>query len=95
MTVGDSVRVTGTVDEFNNLTEITSVTSVLVCSSGNPLPAAITYDLPEPTDGDFERVENMLVTFPETLTVSGNFNLGRFGELVLSSDGQQVPPECR
>jgi hypothetical protein len=30
----------------------------------------------------------MLVTFTDTLTVSGNFTLGRFGELVLSSEGR-------
>jgi predicted extracellular nuclease len=86
--VGDDATVTGTVDEFNNLTEINSVTLVVTNSSGNPLPTVTVYDLPEPVDGDFERVENMLVSFPETLTVSGNFNLGHFGELVLSSDGR-------
>ncbi len=37
--VGDSVVVTGTVLEFNTLTEIASVTNITVVSSNNPLPA--------------------------------------------------------
>jgi predicted extracellular nuclease len=84
---GDRVRTTGTVAETFNNTQLVP-TSITVCSTGNPLPAATAYDLPEPVNNDLERVENMLVTFPETLTVSGNFGQGRFGELVLSSDGR-------
>jgi len=89
VSVGDRVRVTGTVDEFNTLTEITSVTSVLVCTTGNPLPAATVVDLPEAVNNDLERYENMFTVIPETLTVTGNFDLGRFGEVVLSSDGRE------
>ena len=86
--VGDRVRVTGMVAEAFNNTQITP-TSITVCSTGNPLPPPVSYDLPEPVNNDLERVENMLVTFPETLTVTGNFGLGRFGELVLSSEGRE------
>ncbi len=84
---GDRVRITGTVAETFNNTQITP-TSIIVCSTGNMLPTAVDYDLPEPVNNDLERVENMLVRFPETLTVTGNFGLGRFGEAVLSSDGR-------
>ena len=84
---GDRVRITGSISESFNNTQITP-TSVLVCSTGNSLPAPTVYDLPEPVNNDLERVENMLVTFPETLTVTGNFSEGRFGELVLSADGR-------
>jgi predicted extracellular nuclease len=86
--VGDRVRVTGTVSEQFNNTQINPASAVVVCSTGNPLPPPVSYDLPEPVNNDLERVENMLVTFPETLTVTGNFTLGRFGEAVLSSDGR-------
>jgi predicted extracellular nuclease len=86
--VGDRVRVSGTVSEQFNNTQLNPVTSVTVCSTGNPPPLATAYDLPEPVNNDLERVENMLVAFPETLTVTGNFTLGRFGEAVLSSDGR-------
>jgi len=42
---GDIVRVTGTVSEFNGMTEIT-VSGVTVVSTGNALPAAVAIDLP-------------------------------------------------
>jgi predicted extracellular nuclease len=85
--VGDRVRITGTVAETFNNTQIASP-SVVICSTGGAIPSSANYDLPEPVDGDLERVENMLVTFPEPLTVTGNFGEGRFGEVVLSSEGR-------
>jgi predicted extracellular nuclease len=42
--VGDEVRVTGTVAEFNGLTEITSVTYLAPIDTGNTLPTAVTLD---------------------------------------------------
>ncbi len=48
--VGDKVRVRGTVVEFGNagatLTELSSVTTALVCASAQPLPDASVLDLP-------------------------------------------------
>jgi predicted extracellular nuclease len=85
--VGDRVRVNGTVSEAFNNTQI-APSSVQVCSTGNTLPAPTVVDLPEAVNNDLERFENMLTTFPETLTVTGNFTWGRFGELVLSADGR-------
>lgn len=88
VSVGDRVRVTGQVTEFNTMTEINNVTSTQVCSTGNSLPSATVYDLPEPTLNDLERVEGMRVTFPEALSVTGNNLQGRFGEVMLASDGR-------
>ncbi len=39
-----------------------------------------------------ERHEGMLVHFAQELTVSGNQNLPRFGELVLSANGRIFVP---
>ncbi|MBE2271659.1 MAG: ExeM/NucH family extracellular endonuclease [Anaerolinea sp.] len=90
--VGDQVQVTGVVTEFSSsgttLTEIATLTSVIVCSTGNPLPPATTLDLPA-TNATREALENMLVTIPETLTVTENFNLDRFGEIELIANGRQ------
>lgn len=44
--VGDKVRLTGTVDEFFDLTEINNITDVTVISSGNTLPTATNVSLP-------------------------------------------------
>jgi predicted extracellular nuclease len=88
--VGDFVTVTGVATEFNGLTEVGSVTSIVVESSGNPLPAATAISLPS-TEAERETVEGMLVTFPQDLTISEFFNFDRFGEIVLS-DGRQFQP---
>ena len=80
--VGDEVAVIGRATEFNTLTEIDFVTAIEVCGQA-AVPAATAYSLPEPSNGDLERVEGMLVTIPQTLTVQQNFFLGRFGQLTL------------
>ncbi len=92
---GDVVRVQGTVVEFNSgaitLTELASVTRVLVCAGG----AAVTPSqvaLPFATTSVPERYEGMLIETTQDLTVSETFGLGRFGELVLSSGGRLLNP---
>ena len=96
---GDLVEITGTVDEFFGETQIDTVTSVKVLSSGNSLPTAaeITFpvaDIVINPDGqknaDLEAYEGMLVTIPnsEDLVVSDLFTLGRFGEVGLTAGGR-------
>lgn len=91
VSVGDVVRVTGTVVEFNELTEISPVTNVQLCSSGQPLPP-IVLDLPVAATNDQEQYEGMYVTIPETLTVDQNFFQGRYGQVTLSADGRMYNP---
>ena len=90
---GDLVRVHGTVTEFNGLTEINSVSSLLPCSTGNALPAYTSVNLPVTSVNDFERYEGMLVRFPQALVISEYFNYDRFGELVIALplDGETRP----
>src|SRR5690606_3927762 len=85
--VGDLVRVTGTVAEFNDLTELTTITSVVVCASGVSLPTPATVELPLASVGDLERYEGMRVTFPQALLISEYFNFDRYGEIVLTLPG--------
>ncbi|GAA1657507.1 ExeM/NucH family extracellular endonuclease [Nonomuraea maheshkhaliensis] len=87
---GDRVLVSGRAIEFNGWTELSPVTAVDVCGTGKV--KAQSYRLP--SDG-LEPVENMLLTFPQPLTVSEHFNLGRFGEVVLSSQGRLFQPTDR
>jgi len=93
--VGDKVRVTGTVAEFvstgSSLTQLAS-TTVSVLSNNNPLPTTIDIDLPVTAASDLERYEGMLVRFPEPLTVTEHFQLGRFGQVVLSANGRLITP---
>ncbi len=93
--VGDYVQLRGTVREFasgsGTLTELEALSSLTLCESGvlvEPTP----IDLPVSEVGDLERYEGMLVTFPQTLSVSEVFNLARFGEITLSAGGRLYHP---
>ncbi|WKZ44184.1 MAG: ExeM/NucH family extracellular endonuclease [Anaerolineales bacterium] len=89
--VGDRVRIQGTVDEFNSLTELKNVTNFLNCASGNPLPTAATLSLPVTAVTDFEAYEGMRVTFPQALVISEYFNFDQYGEIVLTSERHLTP----
>lgn len=84
---GDRVLVTGRAVEFNGLTELSPVTAVDVCGTGAIAPAPV--DLP---GAAFEPLENVAVTFPEPLTATEHFQLGRFGEVTVSADGRLFQP---
>lgn len=80
---GDVVRVTGTASEFSGLTQLSNVSAVEVCGSGASVTSSV-VTLPVSVLSDFEAYEGMRVSFPQTLHVTENFNLGRFGSLSLS-----------
>ncbi len=67
--LGDNVTVTGTVAEYNNLTEISPVSSAVVVSQNNPLPdpAEITTQ-----DANTEAYEGVLVKIMNVSCVSGS-----------------------
>jgi uncharacterized repeat protein (TIGR01451 family) len=91
---GQQVRVTGSVSENFNLTEITASTagSVVITDAGNHLaevtPAPIDLPVAGVVDDFYEARESMLVNFVDTLTVSEYFELGRFGHLELFEGGR-------
>jgi predicted extracellular nuclease len=91
--VGDRVRVTGTVVEFNGLTELSSVSAVDVCGTGTVNTAKVRLPLDSGTT--LESLEGVLVTFPQELTVSEVYNLGRYGEMTLSAKGRLFQPTDR
>ncbi|SDX74772.1 hypothetical protein SAMN05661080_01034 [Modestobacter sp. DSM 44400] len=90
---GDTVGVTGEALEFGGQTQIVSSNDVQVCTDLPlvQLPAPALLDLPA-DDADRERLEGMLVSPVDALTVSEVFGLTRFGELVLSQGGVLVQP---
>lgn len=88
--LGDRVTVTGTVGEFQGQTQI-SASAVTVAGSGATVtPAEIV--LPVPSADYLERYEGMLARAAQTLTVTEAFQLGRFGEIVVSSGGRLAQP---
>lgn len=88
--VGDKVRVSGTVAETFNLTQITP-TSVTVCASNQTLPALTGIGLPLGSLTELEAVEGMLVSAPQILTVNETYALGRYGQVLLA-DGRLPQP---
>ena len=90
--LGDGVQVTGIVAESFALTQIGDVTDITVVSSGNPMPTMAEIMLSNEAT-DFEAIEGMRFRLSsgiedEEITVIENFNLGRFGEIVVSAGTQ-------
>jgi predicted extracellular nuclease len=92
--IGDKVRVTGTVAEFtsgtsSSLTQLTSLTNVTNLGAST-LPTVTNIQLPVTSVTDLERYEGMLVNISAgsgNLTVTENYQLGRYGQVVLAADG--------
>ncbi|HOV31465.1 MAG TPA: ExeM/NucH family extracellular endonuclease, partial [Anaerolineaceae bacterium] len=82
--VGDHVRVTGKATEYNGLTELSPVSQIQVCGTGNSI-SPTEFTLPADSLLDFERLEGMLVTIPQELVISEYYNFDRYGEIVLAT----------
>lgn len=89
VSVGQLVRVTGTAGENQGQTQV-SASSIEVCGTGTVTPTDV--QLPFASATEAERWEGMLVRLPQTLTVTEHFQLGRFGQVVLSVGGRQAQP---
>jgi predicted extracellular nuclease len=91
--LGNTVAVTGTSDEFGGQTQLTAREDVDVCDEGSvaDLPTATPLDLPA-DHAARERLEGMLVSPVDGLTVSEVCDLTSFGELTLSEGGLLVQP---
>jgi len=87
--VGDLVRIRGSVTEYFNLTELNNVTDFAVCGSG--VATAADVNMPVSSIDALEAYEGMLVTFPQTLYIAEYFNFDRYGEIVLSTERQFQP----
>ena len=87
--LGDLVTVSGTAAEFQDQTQI-SATQVTGCGTGTVGTTDVT--LPVPSATYLERFEGMLVRMPQTLYVTEHFQLGRFGQVVMSSGGRVFQP---
>ncbi|HEX5635985.1 MAG TPA: ExeM/NucH family extracellular endonuclease, partial [Gammaproteobacteria bacterium] len=90
--VGDVVRVRGVVSESFGLTTLSSVSSIDVCATNaTVLPTSVHLPF-DPATNNAEWFEGMQVVLPQTLTVSENYNLGRYGEVVVSSGNRLMIP---
>ncbi|MEV6596493.1 ExeM/NucH family extracellular endonuclease [Actinoplanes sp. NPDC051346] len=90
VTVGDSVRVTGKVTEFQGLTEITGP---VVTKLDTPLPAAQAAALPWTqltTDAQKEAHEGELVAPHGTFTVTDNYDSNFYGSFTLAAGDEPL-----
>lgn len=90
--VGDKVRLTGKVTEFYDLTEIKDLSEVTVVSHVAALPTAVDVQLPMASDTEYEKYEGMLVKFSQKLVTTEVYNLGKYGEVLLSSTDRLWQP---
>ena len=79
---GDRVQVSGRVSEYKGQTQISSPQEIKILSPGAPL-APQTIELSAATN--WESLEDMLVRFPQTLVVTAQNDLPRYGTLKLST----------
>jgi predicted extracellular nuclease len=90
---GQVVRALGMATEYYDLTELSGIVTgnLIACPyTGVASPATVT--LPVASLGDWERWEGMLVSLPQTLYATDNYNLGRYGEVELSVEGRLYAP---
>ena len=90
VSLGDVVYVTGTAGEFQDQTQISNVTAITKCGTGTVTPVDVTFPVASATF--LEQYEGMLVRLPQTLSVTEHFQLGRFGQVVLSAEGKLPQP---
>ena len=89
VSLGDVVRVTGTAGENQGQSQI-SVGTIVKCGTGTVTPTDVTFPV---ASVDFlEQYEGMLVRLPQTMYVTEHFQLGRFGQVVISVDGRLQQP---
>jgi predicted extracellular nuclease len=89
VSLGDVVRVTGTAGENQGQSQI-SVGTIVKCGTGSV--AATDVAFPVAAADSLEQYEGMLVRLPQTMYVTEHFQLGRFGQVVLSSGGRLQQP---
>jgi uncharacterized repeat protein (TIGR02059 family) len=94
ITVGDTVRVSGTVSEYQKQSQLSSLTAFSVVTDradASALPAPVQVTLPVAESFDWESVEGMRVevrsgTTDGKLVVTDTYVLGRYGSVTLTSD---------
>ncbi len=90
VSAGDVVGVRGSAEDYQDQTQIGSVAAIERCGSGTVAPT--TVKLPVPSTDYYERYEGMLVRYEQTLYVTEHYQLGRFGQVTVSSGDRLRQP---
>lgn len=89
-TAGDLVHVTGKVEEKYGQTQLTQSGAIAVCAN-NQTVTPVTLTLPVDSPNTFAAYEGMRVRLPQTLNVTDNYELGRYGSVMLSNGRLRTP----
>ncbi len=90
LTVGGRVRLAGSVNEFEGMTQISDLTGITTCAGVATPPQPVPLNLP--FEKLPEHLEGMLVSF-SGLTVNGTFQLGRHGSVALAEGRRMTPTQ--
>ncbi|MEZ4607186.1 MAG: ExeM/NucH family extracellular endonuclease [Deinococcales bacterium] len=90
--LGQEIAVMGKVLERNELTQIAAKEIILCEETPRKILARPLLLNSLVSISDYEALEGMLITFPERLYVSEVYNLGRYGEVLLSAMGRLYHP---
>ncbi len=90
--IGDAVRLTGTVAEYNGLTELevtstAGLTKLPAAGVVQPVPATLTFPR---TDAQRESLESMLVAPQGDYTVADNYTTNQYGEVTLATGTKRL-----
>ena len=92
LAIGDLVQVTGTPSDFFDMSQIVPSDDGVVVIPGGGAVSAAALDLPAVgstvSSSTFESLEGMKVEFTDTLYVSEYFQLGRYGQIMLTQGGR-------
>ena len=90
--LGDVVRVSGNAGDFQDQTQVSRTFSTPIAHCGTATVDPVDVTLPFASADFPERYEGMLVRMPQTLSVTEHFQLGRFGQVLMSSGGRLQQP---
>jgi len=89
-TVGHEVRVLGSVNEYYDSTQLSVSDNALDCGEAVTItPVGIALPIADMVD--WEPLEGMLVSIEQSLVVTNTYDLGRYGQLTLSSERLAIP----
>ncbi len=89
VSLGDVVFIKGSAGENQGQSQISS-TKIYACGTDSVDPVDVEFPVPNTTF--LEQYEGMLVRLPQTMYVTEHFQLGRFGQVVLSADARLQQP---
>lgn len=91
VTIGDRVRIQAKVSEYNNLTQLSTVTELHLCQTAVALPTAQQVTLPLNAT-QREALEGMRVTIKDAV-ITDTYNYGRYGQFEVAAERLYTPTQ--